>query len=158
MKPVLRVRPAGRRASKRRAGDDSLPVAWLLAESPPEAAEPTNYWLSTLPAEVALADLVHLAKIRWRIEHDYRELKTGLGLVHFEGAPSPDGTATSPSSPPPSCSSPCCGPTQKRLPGPEPLRRPARAPRPARHLDRRLHRLRTDRRHQDPGTDLTKHY
>lgn len=32
-----------------------------------------------------LSDLVHLAKSRWRIEHDYRELKTGLGLDHFEG-------------------------------------------------------------------------
>jgi SRSO17 transposase len=29
--------------------------------------------------------LVRIAKIRWRIEHDYRELKTGLGLTHFEG-------------------------------------------------------------------------
>jgi len=29
--------------------------------------------------------LVRLAKIRWRIEHDYRELKDGLGLDHFEG-------------------------------------------------------------------------
>ena len=29
--------------------------------------------------------LVRLAKMRWRIEHDYRELKTGLGLDHFEG-------------------------------------------------------------------------
>ena len=29
--------------------------------------------------------MVRLAKIRWRIEHDYRELKTGLGLGHFEG-------------------------------------------------------------------------
>ena len=28
---------------------------------------------------------MRLAKIRWRIEHDYRELKTGLGLGHFEG-------------------------------------------------------------------------
>lgn len=25
------------------------------------------------------------AKMRWRIEHDYRELKHGLGLDHFEG-------------------------------------------------------------------------
>src|SRR3954447_9867705 len=33
----------------------------------------------------ALTTLVRLAKIRWRIEHDYRELKTGLGLDHFEG-------------------------------------------------------------------------
>ncbi len=28
---------------------------------------------------------VRMAKIRWRVEHDYRELKTGLGLDHFEG-------------------------------------------------------------------------
>jgi SRSO17 transposase len=41
--------------------------------------------LSDLPADTSLSDLVHLAKSRWRIEHDYRELKTGLGLDHFEG-------------------------------------------------------------------------
>jgi Transposase DDE domain len=35
--------------------------------------------------DTPLAELVRLAKIRWRIEHDYRELKTGLGLDHFEG-------------------------------------------------------------------------
>ncbi|GGN46282.1 SRSO17 transposase [Actinoplanes campanulatus] len=29
--------------------------------------------------------LVRLAKLRWRIEHDYREVKTGLGLDHYEG-------------------------------------------------------------------------
>ncbi|MCK9921163.1 transposase, partial [Frankia sp. AgPm24] len=33
----------------------------------------------------SLATTVRLAKIRWRIEHDYRELKHGLGLDHFEG-------------------------------------------------------------------------
>jgi hypothetical protein len=52
---------------------------------PPEAGEPTDYWLSSLPADNPLAELVRLAKIRWRIEHDYRELKTALGLDHFEG-------------------------------------------------------------------------
>jgi len=82
---VLRVRPAGRRATKRLVVDGSLPAVWLLAEWPPGAAEPTDYWLSTLPETIALVDLVRLAKIRWRIEHDYRELKTGLGLDHFEG-------------------------------------------------------------------------
>ena len=46
---------------------------------------PTDFWLATLPEDTSLADLVRLAKIRWRIEHDYRELKTGLGLDHFEG-------------------------------------------------------------------------
>ncbi len=47
--------------------------------------EPTDYWLSTLPGDTPLRELVRLAKIRWRIEHDYRELKDGLGLDHFEG-------------------------------------------------------------------------
>jgi SRSO17 transposase len=41
--------------------------------------------ISDLPADIDLAELVRLAKVRWRIEHDYRELKTGLGLDHFEG-------------------------------------------------------------------------
>jgi SRSO17 transposase len=82
---ALRVRPAGRRPTGRLAEDGSLPAVWLLAEWPPEAAEPTDYWLSTLPEGTELAELVRLAKIRWRIEHDYRELKTALGLDHFEG-------------------------------------------------------------------------
>ena len=82
---ALRVRPAGRRPTARLAADGSLPAVWLLAEWPPEEPEPTDYWLSTLPADIDLAELVRLAKIRWRIEHDYRELKTALGLDHFEG-------------------------------------------------------------------------
>src|SRR5947209_3814510 len=82
---ALRVRPAGRRPTGRLAADGSLPAVWLLAAWPPEAAEPTDYWLSSLPADTPLTELVRLAKIRWRIEHDYRELKTGLGLDHFEG-------------------------------------------------------------------------
>jgi SRSO17 transposase len=82
---ALRVRPAGRRPTGRLAADGSLPAVWLLAEWPPEAAEPTDYWLATLPEDTGLAELVRLAKIRWRIEHDYRELKTVLGLDHFEG-------------------------------------------------------------------------
>jgi SRSO17 transposase len=51
----------------------------------PGAAEPTDYWLSSLPADTRLRDLVRLAKIRWRVEHEDRELKDGLGLDHFEG-------------------------------------------------------------------------
>ena len=80
---ALRVRPANRDIP--RAPDGSLPDGWLLAEWPPEADEPTDYWLSTLPARHPTAELARLAKIRWRIEHDYRELKHGLGLGHFEG-------------------------------------------------------------------------
>ena len=51
----------------------------------PAADEPTGYWLSTLPPDTPIAELARLAKIRWRTGHDYRELKTGLGLGHFEG-------------------------------------------------------------------------
>jgi SRSO17 transposase len=80
---AIRVRPANRGIP--RADDGSLPECWLLAEWPPEADEPTDYWLSTLPEDTPVGELVRLAKIRWRIEHDYRELKTGLGLDHFEG-------------------------------------------------------------------------
>jgi SRSO17 transposase len=80
---AIRVRPANRDIP--RGPDGTLPDCWLLAEWPPEADEPTNYWLSTQPADTPIAELVRLAKIRWRIEHDYRELKTGLGLGHFEG-------------------------------------------------------------------------
>ena len=80
---AIRVRPANRDIP--RAADGSLPDCWLLAEWPPHADEPTDYWLSNLPEDTPIAELVRLAKIRWPIEHDYRELKTGLGLDHFEG-------------------------------------------------------------------------
>jgi SRSO17 transposase len=80
---AIRVRPANHEIP--RNTDGSLPDCWLIAEWPPDKAEPTDYWLSNLPADTPLPELVRLAKIRWRIEHDYRELKDGLGLDHFEG-------------------------------------------------------------------------
>jgi SRSO17 transposase len=80
---ATRVRPANHEIP--RNTDGSLPDCWLIAEWPPDKAEPTDYWLSNLPADTPLPELVRLAKIRWRIEHDYRELKDGLGLDHFEG-------------------------------------------------------------------------
>jgi SRSO17 transposase len=58
---------------------------WLLIEWPKGEVEPTKYFLSTLPAETAIKELVRLAKLRWRIERDYQELKQELGLGHFEG-------------------------------------------------------------------------
>jgi SRSO17 transposase len=80
---TLRVRPANRDIPLQ--ADGSLPEQWLLAEWPIGAAEPTDYWISDLPEATPIATLVRIAKMRWRIEHDYRELKTGLGLAHFEG-------------------------------------------------------------------------
>jgi SRSO17 transposase len=81
---AIKVRPANRDIPRDRA-DGTLPVRWLLVEWPDDKDEPTDYWLSNLDDDTPLAELVRLAKIRWRIEHDYRELKTGLGLDHFEG-------------------------------------------------------------------------
>lgn len=84
---ALRVRPAGRAIQRGPlvGPDGVLPECWLLVEWPPGAEEPSDYWLSDLPDHTPLAELVRLAKARWRIEHDYRELKTALGLDHFEG-------------------------------------------------------------------------
>jgi len=81
---ALRVRPAN--VKLRRADPDGeLPVRWLLAEWPQGKEEPTDFWLSNLPADTPIEKLVSLAKLRWRIEQDYRELKDALGLDHFEG-------------------------------------------------------------------------
>jgi SRSO17 transposase len=57
----------------------------LLIEWPEGEAEPTKYWLSTLPANISFRRLVDFAKLRWRIERDYQELKQEVGLGHFEG-------------------------------------------------------------------------
>jgi SRSO17 transposase len=58
---------------------------WLLIEWPQNQTEPSKYWLSMLPADTALVDLVKTAKMRWRIERDYQELKQEFGLSHYEG-------------------------------------------------------------------------
>ena len=58
---------------------------WLLIEWPEGEDEPTKYWLSTLPKNIPFRDLVDAAKLRWRIERDYQELKQEVGLGHFEG-------------------------------------------------------------------------
>jgi SRSO17 transposase len=104
---ALRIRPANRDNTP--ADDGSLPEAWLLAEWPTGADEPTDYWISTLSPDTPLKELVHLAKIRWRSEHDYRERKPAWAWTTSRDAPGPAGTTTPPSSAPPTCSSPPCG-------------------------------------------------
>ena len=64
---------------------ETLVQEWLLIEWPKGEAAPTKYWLSTLPAKISFRRLVDLAKLRWRIERDYQELKQEVGLGHYEG-------------------------------------------------------------------------
>ena len=61
------------------------PEEWLLIEWPEGEDEPTKFWLSTLPDDIAFKRMVELAKLRWRIERDYQDLKQELGLGHYEG-------------------------------------------------------------------------
>jgi len=58
---------------------------WLIAEWPEGHEEPTDYWLSNLPADTSPERLARLARLRWKIELDYRQLKGELGLDHYEG-------------------------------------------------------------------------
>ena len=66
-------------------GDQPRAEEWLLIEWPKHEADPTRYFLSTLPADISLKALVATIKMRWRIERDYCELKQELGLGHYEG-------------------------------------------------------------------------
>src|ERR1700716_216590 len=78
---AIRVHCASRAAQPSETAEEQ----WLLVEWPREEVEPTRYFLSTLPADTPIKELVRLAKLRWRIERDYQELKQELGLGHFEG-------------------------------------------------------------------------
>jgi SRSO17 transposase len=77
----VRVR-AARRDERRHM---MRPEEWLLIEWPKGENEPTKYFLSTLPEDITFRRLVYFAKLRWRIERDYQELKQEVGLGHFEG-------------------------------------------------------------------------
>jgi SRSO17 transposase len=78
---ALRIRSAHRdyKRSKARAEE------WLVVEWPQSEPEPTKYFLSTLPKNTSVRQLVRRVKLRWRIERDYEELKQELGLTHYEG-------------------------------------------------------------------------
>ena len=57
----------------------------MLIEWPADLEAPTKYWFFNLPEEVSLRCLVRLAKLRWRMEQNYQQLKEELGLDHDEG-------------------------------------------------------------------------
>jgi SRSO17 transposase len=58
---------------------------WLIAEWPEGHDQATGYWLSNLPAEAEPEQLARLARLRWKIELDYKQLKGEHGLDHYEG-------------------------------------------------------------------------
>jgi len=78
---AVRVRPAYRDYHR----STPRPEEWCLIEWPAGEPEPTKYFLSTLPASISCRELVNTAKLRWRIERDYQDLKQELGLGHYEG-------------------------------------------------------------------------
>jgi len=78
---AVRVRPAHRDHLRH----EPRPEEWFLVEWPNGEEEPTQYWLSTLPDDAPLADLVEQAKLRWRIERDDQDLKQEIGFGHDEG-------------------------------------------------------------------------
>jgi SRSO17 transposase len=77
----VRVRAAHRDYLRTKLRDEQ----WLLIEWPLKETEPTKYWLSNVPADISITELVNTAKMRWRIEQDYHELKSEFGLSHYEG-------------------------------------------------------------------------
>jgi hypothetical protein len=91
---ALRARLAGgtpRPLARQAGGSFRCAAARRMAHG---TAEPTKYWLANLSAVTPIVELVRLARLRWRVEQDFRELKGASGLDHFEGAAGPAGTNT----------------------------------------------------------------
>jgi SRSO17 transposase len=78
---AVRVHSAERHVHGAAPGEEE----WLLIEWPKQQQAPTKYYLSSLPGDTPLKKLVRLAKLRWRVERDYQEMKAEVGLDHFEG-------------------------------------------------------------------------
>jgi len=78
---AVRVRTAHRHQNGKPPSDEQ----WLLCHWPEDSEAPIKYWLAALPATTSIGALVRLAKLRWRIERDYQEMKQEIGLDHFEG-------------------------------------------------------------------------
>jgi SRSO17 transposase len=78
---LVRVRTAHRNRQGEPPGEEQ----WLLYEWPLDEKEPTKFWLSNESPATKIKRLVWLAKLRWRVERDYQDLKEEVGLDHFEG-------------------------------------------------------------------------
>lgn len=78
---AVRIQTAHHHCKGAPPGDEQ----WLLAQWFDGEPAPTKFWLSNLPPSVSLRGLVRMAKLRWRVERDYQEMKQEIGLDHFEG-------------------------------------------------------------------------
>ena len=78
---AVRIRPSHRDYWRA----EPWPQEWLLIEWPEGDKEPMKYWLSTLGPGSTITALVDAAKLRWRIERDFQDLKQEIGLDHYEG-------------------------------------------------------------------------
>ena len=68
-----------------KAGEDPPREEWLIAEWPKGHEKPSDYWISNLPTNTKPERLARLARLRWKIGLDYKQLKGELGLDHYEG-------------------------------------------------------------------------
>ena len=78
----VRVRTAPIRGAAKR-GEETLLIEWPVGQP-----EPTKYWLATVEKNISFRALVDLAKMSWRVERDYLELKQEVGLPRVAGLPS----------------------------------------------------------------------
>ena len=66
-------------------GEATEPLGWLLIQWPKDEDEPTKFWVSNFDSTATVRQLVYWAKLRWWVEQNYQQMKTHLGLDHFEG-------------------------------------------------------------------------
>lgn len=78
---AIRVRTAQGHSRGKAPGDE----VWLMWAWPADEEKPVKFWLSNLPPSTSLKRLIYLAKLRWRVERDYQEMKGEVGLDHYEG-------------------------------------------------------------------------
>lgn len=78
---AVRVKTAQGHSRGKPPGDE----VWLMWAWPHDEEKPSKFWLSNLPPSTSLKRLVYLAKLRWRVERDYQEMKGEVGLDHYEG-------------------------------------------------------------------------
>jgi SRSO17 transposase len=85
LSPCGCARPGSSSAGPPEARAGSFRCAGCWPSGPLASLSRSQYWLANLPDATPIVELVRFAKLRWRVEHDYRELKDALGLDHFEG-------------------------------------------------------------------------